>query len=34
MARRGFFSPEDLGSSVRRFFAFDVRRGRGPGVPR
>lgn len=29
MARRGFLSHEDLGRAVTRFFAFDVRRGRG-----
>lgn len=29
MARRGFFSLEDLGHTVRRFFALDVQRGRG-----
>ena len=30
MARRGFDSPEDLGRVVKKFFAFDLRRGRGP----
>ncbi|MGW3044773.1 TfuA-like protein [Kitasatospora sp. NPDC001159] len=28
MVRRGFSGPEELGSAVRPFFAFDVRRGR------
>jgi hypothetical protein len=30
MARRGFLGYEDLGWAVKRFFAFDLRRGRGP----
>lgn len=29
MARRGFDSHEDLGRAVKRFFAYDVRRGKG-----
>ncbi|MBT2478883.1 TfuA domain-containing protein [Streptomyces sp. ISL-94] len=31
MARRGFSGPDELGGAVRRFFAFDVRRGRSRG---
>ncbi|MDF5759111.1 TfuA-like protein [Spongiactinospora sp. TRM90649] len=30
MARRGFFGLEELGRAVGRFFALDVRNGRGP----
>jgi hypothetical protein len=29
MARRGFASLAELGGTVRRFFAYDVQRGRG-----
>ncbi|MFD9302760.1 TfuA-like protein [Streptomyces sp. NPDC060048] len=31
MARRGFSGPDGLGGAVKRFFAFDVRRGRERG---
>ncbi|MFE2287135.1 TfuA-like protein [Streptomyces sp. NPDC059443] len=31
MARRGFSTPEELGGAVRRFFAYDIRRGRSRG---
>lgn len=34
LARRGFLGLDELGSSVRRFFAFDVRRGRGVAATR
>lgn len=30
MARRGFDSHEDLGRAVKKFFAFDLQRSRGP----
>ncbi|GAB1642143.1 TfuA-like protein [Krasilnikovia sp. MM14-A1259] len=30
MGRRGFAGPEELGATVRRFFAYDVQRGRTP----